>query len=81
MLREVGGLLGLPPPPVGRAEGSTLVDIGVRGIVAVPGGDGGQGRDACAGAGNGLPTNRKDEAEPHHWLEAAASGSSSGRAG
>ena len=44
----------------------TLVDVGARGVVSVPGGDGGRGRAMWAGAGVGEPTRGKDEAEPHH---------------
>ena len=59
-----------------RAEGVTLIDMGTRGVVAVPGDDGGGGGAAWAVAGVGGPTHGKDEAEPHHWLEAIAGGGS-----
>merc|ERR1711860_41245 len=68
-------------PPVRRAEGVTFVDMGVRRVVAVPGGDGGGGGSARAVAGVGGPARGEDEAEPHHWQEAAAGRRSAGGAG
>ena len=64
--------------PVWRADGVTLVDVGARGVVAVPGGDGGWGGSARAVTGVSRPTHGEDEAEPHHWLEAAAVGTCGG---
>ena len=58
-----------------------LVDMGARRVVTVPGGDGGGGGSARAVAGVGGPAHGEDEAEPHHWREAAVGGRSAGGAG
>ena len=65
---------------VWRAEGVLLVDMFVRRVDTVPGGDDGGGGSARAVAGVGGPARGEDEAEPHHWQEAAAGGSLAGEA-